>query len=211
MLEVEKCPTNCHLLCDKCKTCIHNYSCTCMDYVINHTICKHIHLTATSAAESLQDDAFNTPITVERLILTNNSSVIQDDNKLISTKSSIHQMLSRIHVLTEKSSSLHELKLVAKYLTSAENIFEIAKPLVHSNSVIPSNMLIKPQRFQSTRKRKKNATLRLAKPTCEEKQVVMRCLEQNRPLYQCRKKTYIPGTFCSCVCCPLFTNSPQMN
>ena len=211
VLEVEKCPTNCHLLCDKCKTCIHNYSCTCMDYVINHTICKHIHLTATSAAESLQDDAFNTPITVERLILTNNSSVIQDDNKLISTKSSIHQMLSRIHVLTEKSSSLHELKLVAKYLTSAENIFEIAKPLVHSNSVIPSNMLIKPQRFQSTRKRKKNATLRLAKPTCEEKQVVMRCLEQNRLLYQCRKKTYIPGTFCSCVCCPLFTNSPQMN
>ena len=30
VLEVEKCPTNCHLLCDKCKICIHKDSCTCI-------------------------------------------------------------------------------------------------------------------------------------------------------------------------------------
>ena len=39
-------------------------------------------------------------------------------------KNTIHQMLSRIHVLTGKTLSLHDLKLVAKHLTLAENIFE---------------------------------------------------------------------------------------
>ena len=38
VLDQEKCPTKCHLLCNECKICIHMYSCTCMDY---HTICKH--------------------------------------------------------------------------------------------------------------------------------------------------------------------------
>ena len=160
-----------------------------MDYIINHTICKHIHLTATCATESKQDKKCSTP-TAERVILTKNEGVFQEENKLSNTKNAIHQMLSRIHVLTEKCSSLHELKLVAKHLTSAENIFESAKqPLIHSNSVIPSNSLIKAQRFHSTRKRKKNQTLRLAKPTHKEKQVMTQCLKHNIQLYQSRDES----------------------
>ena len=46
--ENKVCPTNCQLLCKDCAVCIHMSSCSCMDYVINHTICKHIHLLATS-------------------------------------------------------------------------------------------------------------------------------------------------------------------
>ena len=110
------------------------------------------------------------------------------------TKSLIHQMLSRIHVLTEKCSHLSELKLVAKHLGSAESIFDITKqPLAHSSIAVPDNTLITPQRFQSTKKRKKNATLRLAKPTYKEKRNVITCLEENRPLYQDRDKDSIPG------------------
>ena len=45
-------------------------------------------------------------------------------NKVINMKNTIHQMLSRIHVFTGKTLSLHDLKLVAKHLTLAENIFE---------------------------------------------------------------------------------------
>ena len=130
------------------------YSCTCMDYIINHTICKHIHLTATCAAESKQDKPCSTP-TAERVILK--TKVCSKTKQTFEYKNAIHQMLSRIHALTEKCSSLHELKLVAKHLTSTENIFESAKqPFIHSNSVIPSNSLIKAQRFHLTRKRKKN-------------------------------------------------------
>ena len=43
LLENSGCPTNCQLLCKECAVCIHMFSCTWMDYVINHTICKHMH------------------------------------------------------------------------------------------------------------------------------------------------------------------------
>ena len=39
-----KCSQKCELVCRECAVCIHMYSCTCMDYLTNHTICKHIHL-----------------------------------------------------------------------------------------------------------------------------------------------------------------------
>ena len=42
--EHKKCPHDCQLVCNYCHVCIHMYTCTCMDFLINHTICKHIHL-----------------------------------------------------------------------------------------------------------------------------------------------------------------------
>lgn len=33
----------CNLKCEKCNICFHMYTCTCNDYVISSSICKHIH------------------------------------------------------------------------------------------------------------------------------------------------------------------------
>lgn len=33
----------CPLVCKYCNVCVHSYSCTCTDYFIKNTICKHIH------------------------------------------------------------------------------------------------------------------------------------------------------------------------
>ncbi|KAH1021842.1 hypothetical protein HUJ04_011327 [Dendroctonus ponderosae] len=33
----------CELMCNDCKICYHTYSCTCNDFCINNSICKHIH------------------------------------------------------------------------------------------------------------------------------------------------------------------------
>ena len=44
---VEKVSNNscsCKVRCNRCDICICSYSCTCMDYLIHATICKHIHL-----------------------------------------------------------------------------------------------------------------------------------------------------------------------
>ena len=35
---------SCKLCCRDCNICVHTYSCTCMDYLLHNTICKHIHL-----------------------------------------------------------------------------------------------------------------------------------------------------------------------
>ena len=45
-LESTTCQTECRLLCNDCGICIHMFSCTCLDFLINYTICKHIHLVA---------------------------------------------------------------------------------------------------------------------------------------------------------------------
>lgn len=36
----------CVLRCDICKVCVHEYSCTCVDYAANFNICEHIHACA---------------------------------------------------------------------------------------------------------------------------------------------------------------------
>ena len=43
-LEQDKCQYNCFMRCSSCSVCIHQYSCTCMDSLLQVTICKHVHL-----------------------------------------------------------------------------------------------------------------------------------------------------------------------
>ena len=33
-----------NIMCNECGVCTHQYSCTCMDFLLQTTICKHIHL-----------------------------------------------------------------------------------------------------------------------------------------------------------------------
>jgi len=35
--------TLCPLVCDICNVCVHTFTCTCMDYQLQNTVCKHIH------------------------------------------------------------------------------------------------------------------------------------------------------------------------
>ena len=43
--EVTKtCPEKCQLKCNECDICVYLFSCTCPDSLLQHTICKHVHL-----------------------------------------------------------------------------------------------------------------------------------------------------------------------
>ena len=46
--DVHECDSKCALRCQECNACVHMYSCNCSDVLIHHTICKHIHLVASS-------------------------------------------------------------------------------------------------------------------------------------------------------------------
>lgn len=41
---INKC--DCSSVCDTCRICCHEYTCTCVDYVVNFNICEHIHACA---------------------------------------------------------------------------------------------------------------------------------------------------------------------
>ena len=52
-LQLECAVTDCVLKCHRClKTCIHTFSCTCPDFLIQNTLCKHIHLVSASTQET---------------------------------------------------------------------------------------------------------------------------------------------------------------
>ena len=42
----EECSENCGMRCKECNICVHLYSCSCPDSILQHTICKHLHLVA---------------------------------------------------------------------------------------------------------------------------------------------------------------------
>ena len=44
--------SDCRLKCYNCEICCHSYSCSCNDFLLNKTICKHIHLLHRSIARS---------------------------------------------------------------------------------------------------------------------------------------------------------------
>ena len=44
----QECDANCALKCQECNICVHMYCCNCSDALIHHTICKHIHLVAST-------------------------------------------------------------------------------------------------------------------------------------------------------------------
>jgi len=48
--QLEAC--SCKLRCKACDICVHQYMCTCIDYILHSTICKHIHLVNMSSETS---------------------------------------------------------------------------------------------------------------------------------------------------------------
>ena len=51
----------CKLCCSSCNACVHLYSCTCMDFLIHSTVCKHIHLVKIFSEAQSNDRQDNHP------------------------------------------------------------------------------------------------------------------------------------------------------
>lgn len=47
----------CKILCDTCSICVHTYSCTCVDYLMDTVPCKHIHAVHMHLEETMHSDA----------------------------------------------------------------------------------------------------------------------------------------------------------
>lgn len=162
VLENKKCPVRCHLVCMQCTACIHTYSCTCMDYIINHTMCKHIHLVSinrTHIAKPSEVEANNATLHMDsskQAAITHH--VVQDDN-IRKIKDRLHQALSKIHICIEKCMSAYDLQMAESHVNSAAHILALAetvsKPTFFNKSIHPVNSLVERQRFHSTRKKKK--------------------------------------------------------
>ena len=112
--------------------------------------------------------------------------VLSENSDLHDMKYGMHQLLSRIHILVQKFTTFNEMKMAKCHLNSAVSILQLVQPTVQLITQVksPNNACIQPQRFNSTRKRKRSGMMRLTKPTINEKQSVIRSLKENKPLYE---------------------------
>ena len=148
---------------------MHSYVCMYMHGL--HTICKHIHLVS---RQQKQSDVISTtnksPCTTKLLPVISHMSHKQSQIRII--KDRLCQTVAKVLILTEKCTSGHELLMAESHLNSAAHILELTQMSTctfPNKSTSPANTCITTQRFHSTRKRQKQATTRLTKPSTQEK------------------------------------------
>ena len=183
----EKCDEGqCALDCPDCKVCIHSYGCTCTDYQLYFTICKHIHLVhrhrllkneiiADIVDESYtpQDDEMQADETDELFKMVTNEKC----NHLASLKQEgealFHSLIGSIQESDERH--INALRDVIRSGKAIKSTFETMKQVRKVTKMEPvfkaTNKNIDTQRrFFSTTKRRKKGNIRHAKQTDKDRE-----------------------------------------
>lgn len=94
-LESESCA--CKRKCQRCSVCVHMYSCTCNDYLINHNLCKHIHsVVMQNVQDTVRDDTEESVvIDTNEVVLENVCQVLEIGNWM--TKESKNNLISKLN------------------------------------------------------------------------------------------------------------------
>ena len=166
---IAKC-TTCELRCSKCNTCIHMYTCSCLDSVTHTTVCKHIHLIHLLEGERYNSmgDGGTTQISVLPNKRCNNALASNEyfshilRNKLTSTtiQSAKDQATLKLHHIQAQISqcdNIQALKSVIHHLNCAiGTVNAMTKHPIQTLSVskhISPNTKMDPQkRYHSTKK-----------------------------------------------------------
>lgn len=181
--ELSQCPINCALKCIDCNVCVHIYYCNCMDAVINHTICKHIHLVErctngkeTQLLERKAIDCNERPSDTHPQLLYALRKQ-EEPADLTNLKERIIRTLSSIATQVKECNSIDGLLHAQKHIQIVSNTISLDNfntvPRLQSKTNEPLNKKILPQRpFKSTKTKRKTAMVRLAKPTQKDKELI---------------------------------------
>ena len=175
--EAHECDSKCALRCQECNVCVHMYSCNCSDALIHHTICKHIHLVASSNHQSEEvpmdyaDSSEYEPL-LETLLHKEDSNSIP----VSEMKYTLVEKLSSLSNLIKNCDNLPALSIIDSLIKTASNAVKVnTSEQQQLNPVCsePLNKNIIPQRpFKSTKKRRKQPSMKLVKPSRSDKEAI---------------------------------------
>ena len=162
----QTCECKCFMRCRACGICIHQYSCSCMDSLLQVTICKHIHLTmrylnnnkVVNVMETLvmKPPDYN-PGQLHMLSLIRRNPAI-DSNK----KENMISKLSQLSRFILQTSDKECLQLLDKHLTTCIGLIKIFQP----TTTEPANKnLTKQRQFYSTKRKRQKKNIRFLKPS----------------------------------------------
>ena len=184
-LQSECAVTDCVLKCHRClKTCIHTFSCTCPDFLIQNTLCEHIHLVSASTQETPAELSSNmeTPQHQKSPDVQDLFGMVRNEerNNLTSLKESIKERVLRMMTQVDARADENALEKLQKGLAANENLFKAMvshperPPVVTPQNRHPHNKRIETQRrFYSTEKKVKTSRrIRYARPSRAEKEEI---------------------------------------
>lgn len=167
----------CQVMCAVCKVCPYEYSCTCADYAVHNTACKHIHLVHTvrtlsqdKVTEKHNDQPCGTSRVPDELNLIVDTQVatLQSQQQLVVSRA------AQVAELARSTSDLEALKTAAQHLNGVINMMKAVQKIVPSQSLpcrkrpAPNSNMETQMRYHPTRNKRAKSNISLAKPTVEQ-------------------------------------------
>ena len=136
--ELKSC--KCFLRCGFCDVCVHMYTCTCMDYSLHSTACKHIH--AVHRLDSNKASTSAEPVNEEISL----NDVVSDDNYLCRVcrdpsntsesllhvkQEQLHSKLSELDGMVSSCTDMDVLKTAMKHICSAVSVIKTSETTSH--------------------------------------------------------------------------------
>jgi hypothetical protein len=147
---------SCKLICNECKSCIHKYQCTCLDYSIRSNMCKHIHLICRYVSSEINMENYNDSENTnnnEKQILIEDLFKKQARSSFMNKKRKLIE--ERIDLMTNLSTP-EEIRLLEKdnitFKAKLDAMRNKYKEKLIARNKSSANKKITQQRFLSTKK-----------------------------------------------------------
>ena len=173
--DMKVCPINCHLQCTMCNIRVHLFSCNSRDALINHTICKHIHLVA-KQNKSIKIPLLNISVNLGDCLPTNEIHTSLLDTTVEQQPvevANIRSVQEKLIILISQAEQC-ALFVSRKSITSAMPVL---------NVIDDSTAYIVQQLQQNNLSRHEKPKRRYAKPSRQEEQQIKEALLHDVNLY----------------------------
>ena len=178
------CPENCELVCAECspRTCTHMFTCTCTDYLVQGTLCKHIHLiqrfaqASKTANDDTQDYDYCQNNNNEELEFIKSCVKVPSSN-INAIKNRIKDKILSLSSMINSSTNSDALRYLEKKVEEASSMFVTLNnqptveklELTQEYANAPANKKMETQpNFFSTKKKRVQSKVRYAKPSTAE-------------------------------------------
>ena len=171
--QLETCPHKCLIRCLECDICVHEYTCTCLDHLIQSTICKHIHLVAQYCNLSHGMKKASSCTTQPNKDTTMLLKSLQSDRCIEYQEKigKVRRKLLCLQALIEKCTNIAALDATEQLVDRALIVIDLPNQPAQFGSALnhPANKSITPQKaFFSTKRKRTTTNIRLAKPTHDQ-------------------------------------------
>ena len=142
----------CKLVCGVCKVCAYAYTCTCVDYALHNTACKHIHFIHMVTLRTVDQSADNR--IGQELETTSSTSTPASQVSDESLKHILQKAPSTLDIQWQLVvSKAHEVLVLAKSIDSAEGLQAASQHLTSAISIMKAPESQMPQQVLPCQKR----------------------------------------------------------